>query len=125
MIADTPSWSRVRTEVCERQGWRCRICCLPDGSRVLGPTGRFYTVFLTVDETRQKLRALCQRCKIHETQETIVSLPVTPPPLPVAPKRSPMQRLRVDLVALPKEPPTIKLPTYKPLLSPECAAWMY
>lgn len=116
-------WSSLRHAVCARAGWRCQICALPEGARVPGPTGHFYTVFLVVDAQRRRKRALCQRCRIHETQET-VSLPVTPLPLPMAPKRTPMQRLRIDLVTIPKELPTIRVPVYKPILPLSEAAWM-
>ncbi len=120
MVTST-SWSSRRAEVCARAGWQCQICQLPEGARVLGPTGRFYRIFLTVDEQRRQKRALCQRCRIHETQETVVSLPVTPLPATHG-KKSAMRRLHVELVPLRIERPAVVL--RKPLLPPECAAWM-
>jgi hypothetical protein len=114
------SWSSRRALVCERAGWRCQICYLPEGSRVLGPTGRFYRIFLTVDEQRRVSRALCQRCRIHETQET-ACLPVPSIPANVG-KRSPLHRLHIELVPIKRERPDVIV--RKPLLPPECAAWM-
>lgn len=98
-------WSSVRYAVCSRAGWRCQMCGMPEGARVLAPTGHWYAVSLVVDLHRRRKRAICQRCTIYETQE-VVALPLT------SGRKDPLRRLHVELVPM------------KPLLPATSAAWM-